>query len=75
MADHLLDVRGLLCPIPILKAAKLIKGLGEGETIEVLATDPGSVADFESFCEVKSHTLLESSITDEEFRFVIRKGM
>ena len=46
MAEHLLDAKGLNCPLPILKAKKVLKDVPTGETLRILATDPGSVADF-----------------------------
>ena len=61
MADEQLDARGLKCPLPVLKARKALKGLAGGQTLEILATDPGSVADFEAFCAVGGHQLLEQT--------------
>ncbi len=72
MAKALLDATGLKCPIPVLKARKMIKGLAGGETLEVLATDPGSVADFEAFCATGGHELLGHSHEGDVFRFLIR---
>ena len=50
-ADETLDVRGLMCPLPVLKARKALKRLGSGATLTVLATDPAAVIDFKHFCE------------------------
>ena len=50
-ADETLDVRGLMCPLPVLKARKVLKRLGPGTTLTVLATDPAAVIDFRHFCE------------------------
>lgn len=74
MPDEHLDTRGLTCPLPILKAKKAIKQLPPGGTLEVLATDPGAVEDFETFCRVSGHELVESSEGDGVFRFLIRHG-
>ena len=49
MADKVLDAKGLNCPLPILKAKKALKDVPEGGTLEILATDPGAVADFQAF--------------------------
>ena len=49
-ADETLDVRGLMCPLPVLKARKALKRLGSGATLVVLATDPAAVIDFQHFC-------------------------
>jgi tRNA 2-thiouridine synthesizing protein A len=73
MADKVLDTRGLNCPIPILKARKAITEVPNGGTLEVLATDPGSMADFEAFCEVTGNTLLEHSESAGVFRFLIKR--
>ena len=56
-ADEMLDVRGLMCPLPVLKARKALKRLAPGMTLEVLATDPASVIDFKHFCETTSFAL------------------
>ena len=72
MADKILDVKGLGCPLPVLKAKKAIGELRKGATLEVLATDPGSMADFEAFCHATGHTLVESSADGGVYRFLIR---
>jgi tRNA 2-thiouridine synthesizing protein A len=58
--DTLLDARGWTCPMPVLRARKLLKAMVVGENLTVLATDPGSVRDFEAFCRQTGNTLLES---------------
>ena len=57
-ADETLDVRGLMCPLPVLKARKALKRLAPGTTLKVLATDPASVIDFKHFCETNPCELL-----------------
>lgn len=47
----ILDTKGLRCPLPVLRARRALKDVAAGETLTVLATDPGSVKDFEAFCE------------------------
>ncbi|MBT7944198.1 MAG: sulfurtransferase TusA family protein [Alphaproteobacteria bacterium] len=74
MADHTLDAKGLNCPLPIMQAKKLMKGLEPGETLEIFATDPGSVKDFESFCRATGNTLVEQSQEDDVHRFVLKKN-
>ena len=49
MADQTLDAKGLNCPLPILKTKKMIKGMTSGQTLAVIATDPGSIADMTAF--------------------------
>jgi tRNA 2-thiouridine synthesizing protein A len=75
MADKLLDVRGLACPLPVLKASKAIKEIAAGATLEVLATDPGSVPDFEAFCNRGRHQLVERSEEQGTYRFLIRRAV
>jgi tRNA 2-thiouridine synthesizing protein A len=72
MAGQLIDAKGLNCPLPILKAKKALKDVPVGETLEVHATDPGSVADFEAFCRATGNELLESTQNDNVYRFVIK---
>jgi len=74
MADVTLDAKGLNCPLPILKARKALKEVPAGGTLEILATDPGSVADFQAFCRQTGNELLESSDDDSVYRFLIRNS-
>ncbi len=68
-----LDLKGLSCPLPIVKTSKAMKDLRSGEVLEALATDPGSVPDFDAWCRATGNELVESSREDGVFRFVIRK--
>ena len=68
-----LDVRGLACPLPVLKARKALTSLAVGAILEVLATEPHSVADFEAFCVMSGHTMLAKDGNGAHFRFLIRK--
>jgi tRNA 2-thiouridine synthesizing protein A len=72
MADHTLDAKGLNCPLPILKARKALKEVPAGGTLEILATDPGSVADFEAFCRQTGNELVEQSQDGSVYRFLIK---
>ena len=74
MADQVLDVKGLNCPLPILRAKKALKDMDTGATLEVLATDPGAVKDFEAFCRTTGNELVESDQQDTIYRFVIRRA-
>ena len=69
-----LDAKGLNCPLPILKAKKSIKGLKTGEVLEVLATDPGAVKDFEAFSRATGNELLDCKEEGGVFRFLLRKA-
>lgn len=73
MADATLDAKGLNCPLPILKAKKALKELGNGQTLEILATDPGAVKDFEAFARTTGNKLLESGEDGGTYRFVIER--
>jgi tRNA 2-thiouridine synthesizing protein A len=73
MADKTLDTKGLNCPLPILKAKKAIADVPVGGVLEVLATDPGAVGDFEAFCRQTKHELVESSEAAGVYRFLIKR--
>lgn len=72
--DLELDARGLNCPLPILRAKKSIQGLAAGQVLRIVATDPGSVKDFEAFCKQTGNALLASSQQGGEYHFHIRKA-
>ncbi len=72
MADQVLDVKGLNCPLPILRAKKALKDVPTGGTLQVLATDPGAVKDFEAFCRTTGNELVESKHENNIFSFVIK---
>ena len=73
-ADMTLDVQGLACPLPVLKARKALAGMTAGAVLEVLTTEPQSVADFEAFCGVSGHAMLAHNLNGGTYRFLIRKG-
>ena len=72
MADQILDAKGLNCPLPILRTKKALKDLAVGGTLEVLATDPGAVKDFEAFCRTTGNELVEHHIDGKTYVFTIR---
>lgn len=72
--NETLDLKGLSCPMPIVKTAKRVKELNFGDVIEVLATDPGAVPDFRAWCRSTGNELLEESVEGGTFHFVIRKS-
>jgi tRNA 2-thiouridine synthesizing protein A len=75
MAEKILDVAGLSCPLPVLKARKALREMAPGQTLEVLATDPAALDDFPDFCRTAGHELLDSStIKGDIYRFVIKRG-
>ena len=73
MADQILDAKGLNCPLPILKAKKALKDVPIGGTLQVLATDPGAVKDFEAFCRATGNDLLELRAEGKQFEFLIKR--
>lgn len=68
-----LDARGYNCPIPVLKTRKALQGMGVGDTITVLATDPASSIDMPHFCNTTGHELVYSSSDDGVFTYIIKK--
>ncbi len=70
---HTLDVKGLACPLPVLKAKKRLKELEPGEELDVLATDPSAVQDFQAFCELTGHKLLAWSEDDGVYCFRLER--
>jgi tRNA 2-thiouridine synthesizing protein A len=72
-ATKFLDLKGLLCPIPIVKMAKAIKEIAIGQTIEALATDPGVMADIPAWCRSTGHELVLLEKQDKQFRFIVRR--
>jgi len=73
MADKVLDVKGLNCPLPILKAKKALKDVPDNGTLEIISTDPGSAADFQAFCRMTGNELLEQGEDDGVYTFLIKK--
>ncbi len=73
MADQTLDAKGLNCPLPILNAKKALKTMDNGQTLEILATDPGSIKDFEAFCRTTGNKMVEQNQDGNVFRFVIER--
>jgi tRNA 2-thiouridine synthesizing protein A len=74
MADRTLNTKGLACPLPILKTQKAMSELPKGATLEVLATDPGAVADFQAFSEATGNVLLEHSEEGGVYRFLLQRS-
>ncbi|RJF99251.1 sulfurtransferase TusA family protein [Noviherbaspirillum saxi] len=68
-----LDARGLNCPLPILKAKKALAEMNSGEILRVVATDPGSVRDFQAFSRQTGNELVEHSENNKEFTFFMKR--
>lgn len=73
MSDTVLDVKGMRCPLPVLRANRALRGLAPGARLRVLATDRASVADFKAFCQETGHALLAQGEEAGVFSFTIRK--
>ncbi|MBM3502449.1 MAG: hypothetical protein FJX65_01110 [Alphaproteobacteria bacterium] len=71
--SEVLDVTGLKCPLPVLRAKKALKTIEPGMTLMVLATDPSAVKDFQAFCETTGDTLVSQTHAEGVFTFVIRR--
>ncbi len=71
--DKEVDARNLNCPLPILRCKKGLNELLGNQVLKIMATDPGSVKDFEAFCKQTGHTLLQLDQTDKVFTFYIKK--
>jgi tRNA 2-thiouridine synthesizing protein A len=69
-----LDVTGLLCPLPVLKARKALQRIGPGAIVRVIATDPMSVIDMPHFCSEQGHTLLGQERDGKSYIFRIRRA-
>jgi tRNA 2-thiouridine synthesizing protein A len=69
-----LDLKGLLCPMPVVKMAKAIKEINPGETIEAFATDPGVMADIPAWCRTTGNELVTLEKLDRQFHFVVRRS-
>lgn len=72
-APQQLDVCGLACPLPLLKARKALRDVEVGQTLEVLATDPGSWRDFAAFAEQSGHGLIAANETNGVFRYLLKR--
>ena len=72
--DQELDARGLNCPLPILRAKKALSKMESGQVLRIIATDPGSVKDFEAFAKQTGNVLEESKEEGDEYSFLIKKS-
>lgn len=72
--DQELDASGLNCPLPILRAKKSLAPMGSGQILHIIATDPGSVKDFEAFAKQTGNELMQSSEKDGKFYFLMKKN-
>ena len=73
MATHRLNAKGLACPLPVLRARKMLGGMSSGDRLEVEATDPSTEKDFAAFCEASGNKLLDMRREADVLLFVIEK--
>jgi len=73
MADKEIDTSGLNCPLPILKAKKALTELQSGQTLKVIATDPGSWRDFEAFARQTGNELVSQEKTEANFVYILKR--
>jgi tRNA 2-thiouridine synthesizing protein A len=73
IVDKELDARGLNCPLPILKAKKALADMQSGQVLKVIATDSGSVRDFQAFAKQTGNALLEQQTAGNDFIHVMRR--
>jgi len=72
--DKEVDARGLNCPLPILRAKKMLAEMSAGQVVRVLATDPGSVKDFQAFAKQTGNDLIgQGETVDKAFEFFLRR--
>jgi tRNA 2-thiouridine synthesizing protein A len=72
-ANKEIDTRGLNCPLPILKAKKALSEMSSGQVLKVVATDPGSVRDFQAFARQTGNELVEQSSANQEYVHFLRR--
>jgi len=75
MAETVLDVKGMACPLPVLRANRALRALEPGDRLRVLATDRAAVADFKAFCHETGHALVAQGEKEGVFSFTIRKRL
>jgi tRNA 2-thiouridine synthesizing protein A len=73
MTETVLDLKGLSCPLPVLRANKALRGMAAGQRLRVLATDPAAVKDFRAYCDQTGHALVAVAQDRETFTFVIQR--
>lgn len=71
--DKELDARGLNCPLPILRAKKALTEMSSGQVLRIIATDPGSVKDFQAFAKQTGNDLISSEEKNKEFEFFLKR--
>ncbi|MBI3779021.1 MAG: sulfurtransferase TusA family protein [Gammaproteobacteria bacterium] len=74
MADYELDLRGLKCPLPVMRMRKQMQTMTSGQTLRVLSSEPDSISDFKAYVKSSGDTLLESKKTpDGAYEFLLKR--
>jgi tRNA 2-thiouridine synthesizing protein A len=73
MGESLIDAQFMKCPMPVLRAARALRGMAAGDKLRVLATDPTAISDFRDFCKVTGHALIGTSEIKGVYSFTIRR--
>lgn len=74
MHQALLDLQGLLCPLPVIRVQNKISTMMPGEVLKVLCTDPGTTVDIPCWCRMNKHHIIEQSTTNTTITFIIEVG-
>lgn len=72
---HVLDARGLLCPLPVIRVQDFVEALPPGDVVEVMATDPGALNDIPAWCRINGHQVLSAEEKNNEIRITIEVGL
>ena len=70
---HQLDCRNLLCPMPVIRTQNALKELAQGETLEVVCTDPGTLNDIPTWCRINQQQVVDIIEKDHQITFIIKK--
>ena len=74
MTQHTLDLRGMMCPIPVIRTQNKVKELAEGDTLELLCTDPGTLSDIPAWCRIHGHELVSTEQSADQITIIVRAG-
>lgn len=70
---HTLDCSNLLCPMPVIRTQNALKGLDQGDILEVICTDPGTLSDIPTWCRINQQEVLATNEVDNQIIFTIKK--
>ncbi|MBU1343174.1 MAG: sulfurtransferase TusA family protein [Proteobacteria bacterium] len=73
-ADKILDLKGLACPMPIVKISKGIKEVEVGQVVQAITTDPGSMTDFPAWARINGHEIIETIQDEKQITFYVKRN-